>query len=102
MTRAVGTPILDSASGSKTYGIATLSSGAATITTTSVKTASVIVVTPMAGGTLLNLGLPIVQQADITNGTSFIIRSVTLGTPALNVLDNNKVSWMILEPTDNP
>lgn len=102
MPRTIGTPILDSDAATATFGIATLVTGAVTVSTTSVKAGSTILVTPMAGGTLDNLGVPLVQQADITPGNQFIIRSLDLGTGALSTVDNNKVSWMILESTNNP
>lgn len=102
MSRVLGFPILDSGSSSKTFGIATLSSGSVTVNTTSISSSSVILLSSMGGGTLTNLGFPIARQSDITDDTSFIIKSVNLATGLLNVVDNNMVAWMILEPTDNP
>jgi hypothetical protein len=70
-------------------GLATLSAGAITVSTTAVTANSRIILTTQ-GGTLTNIGAPYVSAR--TAGTSFTISST-------NVLDVSDVAWVILEPS---
>ena len=67
-------------------GIATLSSGTVTVSTTAVTANSVIFLTDETGG--VNLGN--LSVGTITAGTSFVINSS-------NVLDGSNVAWFIIE-----
>jgi len=71
-----------------TIGQATLSGGTVTVSTTAVKTQSLIFLTD-AGGTITNIG--IISVGTITNNTSFVINSS-------NILDGSSVNWWIINP----
>lgn len=77
---------VDMAGGDAIAGLATLSAGTVTVTTTKVRTGSVIQLTPRAN---TNAGLLDIQT--ITDGTSFVIRSAS-GT------DARVIGWSILNP----
>jgi hypothetical protein len=71
-----------------TMGIATLTAGTVTVSTTKVTANSRIFLT-VEGGTLTNVGSPYISAR--TAGTSFTVSST-------NVLDAANVSWFIVEP----
>lgn len=78
----------------KSAGTATLVAGTVTVSTTSVATASLIFVvydTP-AGTLAAGLSAP---AAGITNGTSFVINSLTTAG-VVNTLDNSSIRWWII------
>lgn len=72
-------------------GTGTLSSGAATISTTSVG-ANTRVFAFDQGGTVTNLGSLYEDKASRVNGTSFVIKST-------NILDASDFVWLLLEPS---
>jgi hypothetical protein len=77
-------------------GTATLVGGTIPVTTTAVKSNSLIVICRnLPGGTTGELGVP---QASIVNGTSFVINSYQ-ANGTLQTLDTSQVTWYILEPT---
>lgn len=71
-----------------TSGIATLSGGTVTVSTTKVTANSRIQIT-IQGGTLTNVGSTYISAR--TAGTSFVITST-------NILDASTVAWVIIEP----
>ena len=73
-----------------TIGLATLSGGTVTVSTTAAAAGSRIFLSD-AGGTITNIGFHYVDPDDIVPGTSFTIKSV-------NVLDASDVFWMIVNP----
>lgn len=68
-------------------GVATLSGGTVTVSTTAVTASSLIYLTDATTGTLTNIGTPTVGTK--TAGTSFVINSS-------NVLDTSTVNWIII------
>lgn len=71
-----------------TMGIATLSAGTVTVSTTKVTANSRIYLTTN-GGTITNIGMQYVSAR--SSGTSFTITS-------MNILDASDVAWIIIEP----
>jgi len=74
-----------------TMGVATLVSGAVTISTQKVTSSSRIFLTVNGVGVLANLGSPYENTATRVVGKSFDIKSS-------NVLDTSSVTWLIIEP----
>jgi hypothetical protein len=77
----------------KSTGIATLVSGTVTISTTAVKTESLVWV-QYHGSTSTATSVLIVPT--ITDSTSFIITAITAGGTTTNVTDTNTVKWWII------
>lgn len=75
-----------------TMGRNTLVSGAATISTTKVTSASEIFISDAGGGVLANAGALYEDRSSRVVGTSFIVKS-------LNVLDTSNFCWIIIEPS---
>ncbi len=85
---ASGLNVVESGS-APTMGIATLSSGTNTVSTTAV-TANSRIFLSIDGGTLTNIGTTYISAR--TAGTSFTISSS-------NVLDASNVAWILIEPS---
>ena len=85
---AVGGSLLVREGTNAISGLATLSSGTVTVSTTKVTANSRIYLT-INGGTLANVGTPYISAR--VAGTSFTITST-------NVLDASNVAWFIIEP----
>lgn len=95
LLQAIGKKLIIPSGTNARQGIATLSSGTVTISTTAVSANSqVYVVYNTPSGTLASgLAVPV---GSITAGTSFVINSVTTAG-IVNTFDNSTVNWVILD-----
>jgi len=80
--------------GGATVGTATLVAGTVTVNTTAVTTSSLIFVSYNTPSGTLAAGLS-APTASITNGTSFVINSLTTAG-MVNTLDLSTVRWWII------